>query len=208
MDICWLGRVDYDAAWATQRRLHAQIASGERGDTVLLLEHDSVYTAGRRTAQDERPTDPRLRVIDVDRGGKITWHGPGQLVGYPLVRLARPLDVVAYVRRLESLLIDACAEVGLATVRVEGRSGVWTTDRARKVAAIGVRVAQDVTMHGFALNVDPDLGAYDEIVACGIRDAGVSSMSREMGRPVTVAQVRPLIEVRLPELAALAGAHR
>jgi lipoyl(octanoyl) transferase len=195
-----LGRVPYEQAWALQRELHAQIVAGQEPDTILLLEHDSVYTAGRRTAPDERPIDPTLPIVEVDRGGKLTWHGPGQLVGYPLVRLPDPVDVVAYVRRLESMLMAVCRAAGLPTCRVEGRSGVWTSDGRRKVAAIGVRVAQGVTMHGFALNADPDLGAYDAIIACGIRDAGVTSLTRELGRPVTVPALLPLVESQLPAL--------
>jgi lipoyl(octanoyl) transferase len=166
---------------------------------VLLLEHPPVYTAGKRTSPWERPVDG-TPVVDVDRGGKITWHGPGQLTGYPILRLADPVDVVAYVRRLEQVLIDVCAELGLATGRVEGRSGVWTPDGARKVAAIGIRVSRGVTMHGFALNADPDLTAYDRIVPCGIADATVTSLSRELGRDVTVDEVLPLVERSLPDL--------
>ena len=182
----WLGRVPYDEALALQRRLHAAVVAGEEPDTVLLLEHESVYTAGRRTTADERPLDPSVPVVDVDRGGKITWHGPGQLVGYPVVRLPDPVDVVSYVRRVEQVMIDASAELGLATVRVAGRSGTWTSDGTRKVGAVGIRVSQGVTMHGFALNADPDLAAYELIVACGIRDATVTSISRELGHDVTV----------------------
>ena len=167
---------------------------------MLLLEHTPVYTAGRRTNTWERPTDGSP-VIEVDRGGRITWHGPGQLVGYPILRLPDPFDVVAYVRRVEELLIQVCAHLGLETMRVEGRSGVWvpaTADRPeRKVAAIGVRVARGVTMHGFALNCDPDLRWYDQIVACGIEDASVTSLTAELGREVTVAEVVPLVEERL-----------
>jgi len=199
------GRLDYQAAWDEQRRVHGAVADGTAPDTVLLLEHTSVYTAGKRTQPEDRPTDG-TEVIDVDRGGMITWHGPGQLVGYPILRLPDPVDVVAYVRRVEALLIDVCAEVGLDAGRVEGRSGVWVPadDRgpARKVAAIGIRVAKGVTLHGFALNCDCDLGAYDRIVPCGIRDAGVTSITAELGRPVTVADVLPLIEPRLPTLRA------
>ncbi|MDG4799487.1 lipoyl(octanoyl) transferase LipB [Micromonospora sp. WMMD980] len=197
------GRLDYQAAWDEQRRLHEAVAAGEQGDTVLLLEHPSVYTAGKRTEPWDRPTDG-TPVVDVDRGGKITWHGPGQLVGYPIVRLPDPVDVVAYVRRTEQLLIDVCAEFGLAAGRVEGRSGVWVPadDRgpARKVAAIGIRVARGVTLHGFSVNCDCDLGFFDRIVPCGIRDAGVTSLTAELGRPVTVADVLPVVERHLPTL--------
>lgn len=197
------GRLDYQAAWDEQRRLHEAVVAGERGDTVLLLEHPSVYTAGKRTEPWDRPMDG-TPVVDVDRGGKITWHGPGQLVGYPIVRLPDPVDVVAYVRRTEQLLIDVCAEVGLTAGRVEGRSGVWVPadDRgpARKVAAIGIRVARGVTLHGFSINCDCDLGFFDRIVPCGIRDAGVTSLTAELGRPVTVADVLPVVERHLPTL--------
>jgi lipoyl(octanoyl) transferase len=191
------GPWEYGAAWDLQRRVHDEVAAGEAPDTLLLLEHEAVYTAGRRTEPFERPIDG-TPVIDVDRGGKITWHGPGQLVGYPIVRLPMPLDVVAHVRRLESALIAACADVGLATTRVDGRSGVWMTadDRGpdRKVAAIGVRVAQGVTLHGFALNCDCDMTAFDRIVPCGIRDASVTSLSWELGRDVTVEEMLPIVE--------------
>ena len=182
-----------------QQAVHAQVVAGAE-DVTLLLEHEPVYTAGKRTEPWERPTDG-TPVVDVDRGGKITWHGPGQITGYPIIRLADPVDVVDYVRRLEQALIDVCAELGLATGRVEGRSGVWTPDGRRKVAAIGIRVARGVTMHGFALNCDPDLRAYDRIVACGITDATVTSLTQELGRDVTVDEVLPLLEARLPELS-------
>ena len=199
MEIRQLGQVAYDEAWALQQSLHDSVVDGEQSDVVLLLEHEGVYTAGKRTEIWERPLDGS-RVIDVDRGGKITWHGPGQITGYPIVRLPDPVDVVAYVRRLEQVLIDVCTVLGLATTRVEGRSGVWTTDGARKVAAIGIRVARGVTMHGFALNCDNSLAAYDAIVACGITDATVTTVSKELGRDVPVAEVLPLLEARLPEL--------
>ncbi|MFI7215080.1 lipoyl(octanoyl) transferase LipB [Micromonospora maritima] len=197
------GLLEYQAAWDEQRRLHEAVVAGEQGDTVLLLEHPSVYTAGKRTEPWDRPVDG-TPVVDVDRGGKITWHGPGQLVGYPIVRLPDPVDVVAYVRRTEQLLIDVCAEFGLTAGRVEGRSGVWVPedDRgpARKVAAIGIRVARGVTLHGFSVNCDCDLGFFDRIVPCGIRDAGVTSLTAELGRPVTVADVLPVVERHLPTL--------
>ncbi len=194
------GLVPYLEAWRTQQRLHADVVAGSAGDTVLLLQHEPVYTAGKRTEPWERPLDG-TPVVDVDRGGKITWHGPGQLTGYPVLRLAERVDVVAHVRRVEQLLIDVCAELGLPTARVAGRSGVWTEDGARKVAAIGIRVARGVTMHGFALNCDPDLSAYDRIVPCGITDATVTSLSRELGRQVTVEEVLPVVEAHLPVLA-------
>ncbi|MFC4145829.1 lipoyl(octanoyl) transferase LipB [Micromonospora mangrovi] len=197
------GLLDYQAAWDEQRRLHEAVVAGEQPDTVLLLEHPSVYTAGKRTEPWDRPMDG-TPVVDVDRGGKITWHGPGQLVGYPILTLPDPVDVVAYVRRVEQLLIDVCAEFGLAAGRVEGRSGVWVPedDRgpARKVAAIGIRVARGVTLHGFSINCDCDLTYFDRIVPCGIRDAGVTSLTAELGRPVTVADVLPAVERRLSTL--------
>ncbi len=189
--------VPYLTALEQQRAVHADVASGRAPDTVLLLEHPSVYTAGKRTEPYERPTDG-TPVIDVDRGGKITWHGPGQLVGYPIVRLADPVDVVAYVRRLEGMLIEVLAEFGIPGQRVEGRSGVWLVDSDRptgdKIAAIGIRVAEGVTMHGFALNCSNSFDAYETIVACGLADAGVTSISREVGREVTPADVVSLIE--------------
>ena len=195
------GVMEYRAAWAEQRRIHEAVVAGDVPATVLLLEHPSVYTAGKRTASYDRPTDG-TEVVDVDRGGRITWHGPGQIVGYPIIRLADPVDVVAYVRRVEQVLIDVCADLGLATVRIEGRSGVWVAadERGadRKVAAIGVRVARGVTLHGFALNCDCDLAAFDRIVPCGIQDAGVTSLSVELARDVTVAEVLPVVERHLP----------
>ncbi|WP_433609453.1 lipoyl(octanoyl) transferase LipB [Dactylosporangium sp. CA-139114] len=203
MRIVRAGLVDYEAALAEQRRVHAEVADGTAPDTVLLLEHPSVYTAGKRTEPADRPFDG-TPVIDVDRGGKITWHGPGQLVGYPIVKLPDPVDVVAYVRRMEQLLMDVCAELDVATVRVEGRSGVWVPadERGpdRKVAAIGIRVARGVTLHGFALNADCDLSRYDIFVPCGIRDAGVTSLSAELGRDVTVEELLPIVERHLTTL--------
>jgi len=201
--------VPYEDAWARQRELHAQRVAGEAPDTLLLLEHSSVYTAGRRTAAHERPVDG-TPVIDVDRGGKITWHGPGQLVGYPIVALPDPIDVVAYIRRLEEALIEVCAGFGLATGRVQGRSGVWVAADEpgsgyrpeRKVAAIGVRVARGVTMHGFALNCDPDMTAFGSIVPCGIPDAGVTSLSAELGRDVPVAEAVEPVEAAMRRVLA------
>jgi lipoyl(octanoyl) transferase len=199
------GQVEYVEAWDEQKRLHAARRTGMGPDTVLLLEHPSVYTAGRRTEPWERPNDG-TPVVDVDRGGKITWHGPGQLVGYPILLLPQPIDVIGHVRRIEGMLIDVCADLGLATERVDGRSGVWirADERGpdRKIAAIGVRVSYRVTMHGFALNCDPDMTAFDRIVPCGITDAGVTSLSRELGRPVAVAEVVDLVEARLPAILA------
>ncbi|OBG29383.1 lipoyl(octanoyl) transferase LipB [Mycobacterium sp. 852002-51057_SCH5723018] len=192
IDVRQLGSVDYRTAWHLQRDLaDARVAGGP--DTLLLLEHPAVYTAGRRTEPHERPVDG-TPVVDTDRGGKITWHGPGQLVGYPIIGLAEPLDVVNYVRRLEESLIKVCGELGLDTIRVDGRSGVWVPGSggrpARKVAAIGVRVSRATTLHGFALNCDCDLGAYAAIVPCGISDAGVTSLSDELQRTITVDDVR------------------
>jgi lipoyl(octanoyl) transferase len=237
--------VEYQEAWDEQRRVHAARFVDEVPDTCLLLEHPPVYTAGRRTAPAERPLDG-TPVIDVDRGGKITWHGPGQLVGYPIMKLPRPVDVVAHVRRLEEALIRVCTEFGLATSRVEGRSGVWVLGEAkdpveqgpalgglaldfdprlqddefdprlngpeyapsnagqrredRKLAAIGIRVAKGVTMHGFALNVNPDNTWFDRIVPCGIRDAGVTSLANELGRDITVPDVLPVVERHLRDV--------
>jgi lipoyl(octanoyl) transferase len=188
------GLTGYPEGWQRQREEHAAVVDGA-DNLLLLLEHADVYTAGKRTHALERPVDG-TPVIDVDRGGKITWHGPGQLVGYPIVRLPDPVDVVAYVRLLEQVIIDACAGFGLATIRVPGRSGVWVAadDRPeRKVAAIGVRVAQGVTMHGFAINADCDLAAYRRIVPCGITDAGVTSLTAELPRPVRVDEVSDVI---------------
>jgi lipoyl(octanoyl) transferase len=195
IDVRQLGTLDYLSAWQLQRDLAgARVAGGP--DTLLLLEHPPVYTAGRRTEPHERPSDG-TPVIDTDRGGKITWHGPGQLVGYPIIGLAEPLDVINYVRRLEESLITVCADLGLDTIRVEGRSGVWVPAGAgrpeRKVAAIGVRVARATTLHGFALNCDCDLSAFSGIVPCGIRDAGVTSLSAELGRAVAVDEVRSAV---------------
>lgn len=191
IDVRRLGLVDYRAAWDQQRELaEARLAGGP--DTLLLLEHPPVYTAGRRTEPQERPADG-VPVVDTDRGGKITWHGPGQLVGYPIIRLAEPLDVVNFVRRLEESLIGVCAGLGLRAGRVDGRSGVWLpadgSRPERKVAAIGVRVARGVTLHGFALNCDCDLTAFGGIIPCGISDAGVTSLTAELGRPIGVEDV-------------------
>ena len=188
--------VPYIEALELQRAVHRSVVAGVRPDTVILLEHPSVYTAGKRTEPSERPSDG-TPVIDVDRGGKITWHGPGQLVGYPILRLAEPIDVVGYVRRLEGILIETLALVGVIGERVEGRSGVWVPasgGRFDKIAAIGIRVAEGVTMHGFAINCDNSFEAYDAIVACGIRDAGVTSISQVLGHTVTTEQVAPLVE--------------
>ena len=189
------GLVDYQKAWDMQRTIHEEVASGSRPNTLLLLEHPSVYTAGRRTEDAERPTDG-TPVIDVDRGGRITWHGPGQLVGYPIVKLQKQTELVGFVREMEAALIRVCADLGITAIRVDGRSGVWIQDAQgdRKIAAIGIRVAKGVTMHGFALNVNPDLAAFRQIVPCGIADADVTSLEIELGRLVTIEEVAPLVE--------------
>lgn len=189
------GLVDYQKAWEVQRTIHQEVADGLRPNTLLLLEHPSVYTAGRRTDDSERPTDG-TPVIDVDRGGRITWHGPGQLVGYPIVKLLKPTELVGFVREIEAALIYVCADLGITAVRVDGRSGVWIQDAQgdRKIAAIGIRVAKGVTMHGFALNVNPDLSAFRSIVPCGISDADVTSLEIELGRVITIDEVAPLVE--------------
>jgi lipoyl(octanoyl) transferase len=193
--------VDYQEAWDTQREVHAGVASGQRDETVLLLEHDGVYTAGKRTEDEERPQDG-TPVIDVDRGGKITWHGPGQLVGYPIMRLPEPIDVVGYVRWLEQVLIDSIAELGLHTQRVAGRSGVWAPVNGThvKIAAIGIRVAEKVTMHGFALNCNNSLAPYETIIACGIKDASTSTISELLQREVTPAMAAEVIQRKLTEI--------
>jgi lipoyl(octanoyl) transferase len=190
--------MEYQQAWQLQRALHADVANGIRENTLVLLEHPSVYTAGRRTEEFERPLDGS-HVIDVDRGGRITWHGPGQLVGYPIIKLLEPTEVVGFVREIENALINVCSDLGVSAMRIEGRSGVWIVDSQgdRKIAAIGVRVAKGVTMHGFAINVNPDLKAYDQIVACGIRDAQVTSLQKELGREITVAEVTNIVETQV-----------
>jgi lipoyl(octanoyl) transferase len=197
------GLVPYELAWARQRELHEAVVEGREPDTALLLEHPSVYTAGKRTEPWERPFDG-TPVVDVDRGGKITWHGPGQLVGYPIVKLDDPIDVVAYVRRMEGVLIEVCAELGVTATRVDGRSGAWVRadDRGpdRKIGAIGIRVARGVTLHGFALNCNPDMSFFAKFVPCGITDAGVTSLSKELDRDVTVGEVLPIVERQLPAL--------
>ena len=196
-------QIGYLEAWELQRTMHAEVVAESRPDVVLLLEHEPVYTAGRRTEAFERPTDG-TPVVDVDRGGKITWHGPGQLVGYPIMHLPTAMDVVAHVRRLEDVIIGVCSELGLHTERVKGRSGVWVPDdiQARKVSAIGVRVAQGVTMHGFAINCNNDQSWFDRIVPCGIRDAGVTSLSQELKREVTILEVAPIVERHLQRVFA------
>jgi lipoyl(octanoyl) transferase len=206
--------VDYVGAWEMQRQVHERRVAGVIPDTCLLLEHQPVYTAGKRTSPFDRPIgDPGAPVIDVDRGGKITWHGPGQLVGYPIVALDEPIDVVGYVRLIEDAMIAACAAFGVVAGRVEGRSGAWLAGDGkgrpdRKIAALGIRVAKGVTMHGFALNCDCDLSWYDRIVPCGISDAAITSLSAEAGRQITVADVLPVVERELARVLGAAGVTR
>lgn len=200
-----LGVVPFKEAWELQREIHEAVVAGDMADTLLLLEHPSVYTAGRRTQPEDRPLDG-TPVIDVDRGGRITWHGPGQIVGYPITHLPQPLDVVGYVRRLEEILIITCDRFGVTGQRVDGRSGVWVDGTPpRKIAAIGVRVARGVTMHGFALNVNPDLTAYDRIVPCGITDAGVTSLRQERGEAIPMQQVAATLAELAPILHSRAA---
>lgn len=198
-----LGLIDYEMAWTMQREFHQEIADGNRPNTLLLLEHPPVFTAGRRTLESERPIDGS-RVIDVDRGGKITFHGPGQIVGYPIVKLRDQHDVVGFVREIETALIKVCEEFGIKSERYCERSGVWIRDARgdRKIAAIGIRVAKGVTMHGFALNVDPDLSYYDRIVPCGIPDAGVTSLTNELNRKIEIEEVTPVLERHIFEALA------
>lgn len=187
--------IDYRQAWELQKEVHQQVVRGERPNTMLLLEHPSVYTAGKRTEESERPTDG-TEVIDVDRGGKITWHGPGQLVGYPITKLADPIDVVAFVRTIEGLLIDVAAHFGVTGERVEGRSGVWVKRgllNFDKVAAIGIRISEGVSMHGFAINCNNSLDAYNNIIACGIRDAGATTLSQITGNDISTSDVLPVV---------------
>jgi lipoyl(octanoyl) transferase len=194
------GLVPYEEALANQRFVHSEVSQGIRPNTLILLEHPSVYTAGKRTSEIEKPTDG-TPVIDVDRGGKITWHGPGQLVGYPIVKLAKPTELVGFVREIEAGLIKVCSEFGITTQRVDGRSGVWIREARgdRKIAAIGIRVAQGVSMHGFALNVNPELGAFNRIIPCGIDDAEVTSMAQELSRDISIDEVAPVVEKFLTE---------
>jgi len=194
------GLVPYETGLSMQRDLHLGVVSGEKENTLILLEHPSVYTAGRRTLEHERPKNG-TSVIDVDRGGKITWHGPGQLVGYPIVKLQNPHELVGFVRELEAGLIKVCENFGVTAVRISGRSGVWICDEKgeRKIAAIGIRVASGVTMHGFALNICPDLLPFTQIIPCGIEDAAVTSLEIELGRKITVEEVLPVVEKYLHE---------
>jgi lipoyl(octanoyl) transferase len=193
-----LALLDYNEALLIQQDAHEQISAGVMPNTLFFVEHPSVFTAGKRTLDEERPLDG-TPVVDVDRGGKITWHGPGQIVGYPILRLAKPTELVGFVREIESALIETCKEFGLQVQRIEGRSGVWTQDELnpRKIAAIGIRVAKATTMHGFALNVNPDLGAFSQIIPCGIADAEVTSMARELKREITAEEVLPVLERHL-----------
>lgn len=190
-----LGVIDYLQAWQLQKDIQEKVISGQSPNTLLLLEHPSVYTAGRRTELSDRPVDGTA-VIDVDRGGKITWHGLGQIVGYPIIKLKNSTDVVGFVRELENALIQVCSEFGIQAQRYCERSGVWIRDEKgdRKIAAIGLRVAKGVTMHGFALNVNPDLSAYDQIIPCGILDAKVTSLSVELNRPISISEVMPILQ--------------
>ena len=190
-----LGTRDYLETLAMQRKIHLDVTKGLSGNTLLIVEHSSVYTAGRRTLASEKPTDG-TPVIDVDRGGKITWHGIGQLVAYPIVRLTNPHELVGFVRELEAGLIQVCDYFGIASKRIIGRSGVWVEDARgpRKIAAIGIRVASGVTMHGCALNINPDLSAFTKIIPCGINDAEVTSMAKELGKEITITEVQPVVE--------------
>ena len=196
--------IDYESAWQTQRQVHSEVASGKRPETVLLLEHTSVFTAGKRTEDYERPNDG-TPVIDVDRGGKITWHGPGQLVGYPIMRLPEPIDVVGYVRWLEQVLIETIAEFGVIGQRVQGRSGVWVDVKGdfEKVAAIGIRVAEKTTMHGFALNCNNSLQPYDTIVACGIADAKTTTLQKLTGLDISAAMAAEIVKVKLGKIGKI-----
>jgi lipoyl(octanoyl) transferase len=196
--------VDYETAWQTQRQVHSEVASGKRPETVLLLEHTSVFTAGKRTEDYERPNDG-TPVIDVDRGGKITWHGPGQLVGYPIMRLPEPIDVVGYVRWLEQVLIETMSEFGVTGQRVQGRSGVWVDVNGdfEKVAAIGIRVAEKTTMHGFALNCNNSLQPYDTIVACGIADAKTTTLQKLTGLDISAAMAAEIVKVKLGKIGKI-----
>jgi lipoyl(octanoyl) transferase len=195
----WGSDVEYQSAWDKQRELHHKIVTENHPDVAVLLEHQNVYTAGRSTKPEDRPTDSSP-VFDIDRGGRITWHGPGQIVCYPIMKLVDPVDVVAHVRRLELLIMNVCSKLGLETTQIEGRSGVWVKGNGlpdKKIAAIGIRVAKKATMHGFALNCNNSLDAFRNIVPCGIGDADVTTISLELGRDVSVAEVTPLIEAEL-----------
>lgn len=190
-----MGLREYESALELQRKIHHDVAGRTCSNTLLLLEHPSIFTAGKRTLDSEMPVDG-TPVINVDRGGKITWHGPGQLVGYPIIRLANPHELVGFVREIEAGLINVCAEFAISTTRIAGRSGVWIIDEQgeRKIAAIGIRVASSVTMHGFALNVNPDLSYFEKIIPCGINDSHVTSLAQELGRDISVDEVMPVVE--------------
>jgi lipoyl(octanoyl) transferase len=200
IEVNHLGLLEYESALELQRKIHMEVASGNRPNTLLMLEHPSVYTAGKRTQEFEKPTDG-TPVINVDRGGRITWHGPGQLVGYPIVKLLKPTELVGFVRTIEGALIKVCSDFGINAVRIDDRSGVWISDIKgdRKIAAIGIRVASGVTMHGFALNVAPDLAAFSQIVPCGIDDAAVTSMAVELKREIEISEISPVVEKYLLE---------
>jgi lipoyl(octanoyl) transferase len=200
IEVNHLGLLEYESALALQREIHLEVASGNRPNTLMLLEHPSVYTAGKRTQAFEFPNDG-TPVINVDRGGRITWHGPGQLVGYPIVKLLKPTELVGFVRTIEGALIKVCSDFGINAVRIDDRSGVWISDVKgdRKIAAIGIRVASGVSMHGFALNVSPDLAAFSQIVPCGIDDADVTSMAIELKREIDISEVSPVVEKYLLE---------
>lgn len=201
------GLIEYEEALAIQRRIHSEVSTGTRANTLILLEHPAVYTAGKRTLSEERPQNG-APVIDVDRGGKITWHGPGQLVGYPIVRLRNPHELVGFVREIEAGLINVCQDFGIKGERIEGRSGVWVCDERgeRKIAAIGIRVASGTSMHGFAINVSPDLSAFSAIIPCGIADSEVTSMEQELGRAITIEEVQPSVERHLFDALAKVSA--
>jgi lipoyl(octanoyl) transferase len=202
-----LALLEYNEALLIQRHAHEQVSAGLMPNTLFFVEHPSVFTAGKRTLEEERPLDGTA-VIDVDRGGKSTWHGPGQIVGYPILRLAKPTEVVGFVREIESALIETCKEFGLKVQRVPGRSGVWTQDdlNPRKIAAIGIRVAKATTMHGFALNVNPDLTSFTQIIPCGIPDAEVTSMAQELKREITAEEVLPVLERHITSTLAKVSA--
>jgi lipoyl(octanoyl) transferase len=202
--------IPYLRGWELQHQIHGQRVNDEIPDTCLLLQHEPVFTAGKRTSPLDRPAgDAGAPVVEVDRGGKITWHGPGQLVGYPIIRLGEPVDVIAYVRDVEEALMRACADAGVSTVRVEGRSGVWVPGQPeRKIAAIGIRVSRGVTMHGFALNCDCDLDWFSRFVPCGIPDAGVTSLSAELGRRVGVQDMLGGVERHLAGVLGAVRWHR
>lgn len=194
ISVMQMGLMDYQECWQLQREIHDSVANGIRQNTLILVEHPSVFTAGRRTQIHERPQDG-TPVIDVDRGGQITWHGPGQIVGYPIVQLKKRNEVVGFVRQLEVAMIETLKDFGLNGISIPGKTGVWIKDSTeRKIAAIGVRVAKGVTMHGFALNVNPDLSNFNRIIPCGMPDAETTSMAKELNRAITISEVSPTLE--------------